>query len=366
MKKSLIVAAAFLLPLPVLAQANRVYEAAAMVPTGVEGVRGFPEAPRSFDAIRASDIDLARYGLPPRPHEPESLARWQAAMAAGAQRSHEPIRKMPLYAGPAQLARSARSAVAGATPNRTQTNNWSGAVSFINVPTYDPARSFSQATAQFTVPSAQAAFAPGGGNVCSGQTMTVGWIGFDGFNSSDVLQGGWFAQESCADGTINPPTYCLWAEWYPMTPILCQMSANPGDVVFTEVWNTSAMQGYVYVQDLTTNLSQTVALTCTCSLFGNSVEYIVERPSVGLQPVPLMNYVRGFIVGGSAETFDKITYAASGWSKASPATWTFHASMLEPDSLGNNETVSDYSSSGRWDLIFNAQGCANLGGCIGP
>jgi hypothetical protein len=352
----------------VLAQANRVYEAAANVPTAVAGVRTFPEAPAGFDVVTATDIDLARYGLPPRPHDPDSLARWTTAMTSGARRSHEPMRQMALYAGPAQLASPVHGAIAGSPPSRSTTMNWSGAVSFIDVPTYDPAHSFNQVTAQFTVPYAQSAFDSAGGNVCAGQTMAVGWIGFDGFNSSDVLQGGWLAVSSCTSGTINPPTYCLWAEWYPDTPILCQISANAGDVVFTEVWNTSRAQGNVYVQDLTTNLYQTVALTTTqtAGLFGNSVEYIVERPSIQLQPVPLMNYSRSFIIGGSAETFDKITYAASGWSKPSPATWGYHVSMLEPDSLGNYETVSDYTQSGRWDLIFSAQGCANLGGCIGP
>jgi hypothetical protein len=349
---------------PAQAQANRVYEASAMVPTGIEAVRTFPEPRAGFDAVRASDIDLARYGLPPRPHDPESLVHWTAAMSAGARRSHEPIRKLPISAGPAQLlGKPMRGAVVG-VPSKSQSPNWSGAVNFINVPNYDPAHSFSQVSAQFTVPYAQYAFAAGGGNVCNvGSTWAVGWIGFDGFSSGDVLQGGWLAESLCSNGTVSPPVYCLWAEWYPNNPILCQLSANPGDAVFVEVWNTSQIQGYVYVQDLTTNVSQTVALTSTYNLFGNSVEYIVERPGIVGDPLPLMNYVRNFIVGGSAETFDKITYAASGWSKLSPATWAFHVSMTELDSNGVNEPVSDYAQSGRRDLIFSAGGCANLGGC---
>jgi hypothetical protein len=336
-----------------------------MVPTGIEAVRGFPEPRARFDAGRASDIDLARYGLPPRPHEPESLARWQAAMSTRARHSHEPIRKMPVYAGP--VIRRANTTFAGVKSNTypESTANWSGVVDFIRgLNAYDPAHSFSQVTAQFTVPYAQAAFLDDGGNFCSGQDMAVGWIGFDGWGSNDVLQGGWYAQSSCVNGEYQS-NYCLWAEWYPATPILCQLPAAPGDVVFTEVWNTSTTQGYVYVQNLTTNLYQTVAFTCSGDpcLLGNSVEYIVERPSYGNQPVPLMNYIHSFIIGGSAETFDGITYAAEGWSKPGSAWPIFHASMFEPDANGVNETVSDYKQSGRWDLIFSADGCALSGGC---
>jgi hypothetical protein len=366
--QAFLTAAALLLSLPAFAQANRVYEAAAVVPTGIEGVRGFPEAPSSLDPIRASDIDLARYGLPPRPHDPESLARWIAAMSGGARRSHEPFRKMPWYGGPAMRHTKTtigNSGVKGNTYPET-TENWSGNVDFIRgLSAYDPAHSFSQVTDQFTVPYAQAAFLVGGGNFCAGGTGAVGWIGFDGWGSSDVLQGGWFAQSACANGTVYPSNYCLWAEWYPSTPILCQLTAAPGDVVFTEVWSTSATQGYVYVQDLTTNFYQTAAFTCPGDpcLIGNSVEYIVERFSYGNQPVALMNYVRAFVVGGSAETFDGINYAADGWSKSGPAWPIFHVSMFEPDAIGVNETVSDCKSSGRWDLIFNAGGCAMNGGC---
>jgi hypothetical protein len=357
--------AASLLSLPAHAQASRVYEASAMVPTGIEGVRSFPESRQGFDPLRAFDIDLARYGLPPRPHEAESLARWQAAMSTRPRRSHEPIRKMAEYAGPALR----RAAIASAVKDNTSpqsTSNWSGVVDFIRgLTTYDPAHSFSQVNAQFVVPFAQSAFVPAGGNVCTGQTMAVGWIGFDGWGSSDVLQGGWFAREGCSGGEQIPSEYCLWAEWYPMTPILCQMSANPGDVVFTQVWNTSASEGYVYVQDLTTNLFQTVALTCTLGgspcLIGNTVEYIVERPD--LPPVSLMNYVQNYIIGGSAETFDGTAYTPNGWSKAGAAWPIFHVSMIESDAGGVNETVSDYTQSGRRDLVFSAQGCALNGGC---
>jgi hypothetical protein len=357
----LLLAAALLAPLPALAQASRVYEASAMIPTGIEAVRTFPEPRAGFDAVRASDIDLARYGLPPRPHDLESLARWQEAMSTGARRSHQPIRKMPFAAEPHRP--TARS---GAKPFQTASQNWSGAVDFIPYPTYDPAHSFSQVTAQFTVPFAQSAFAAGGGNVCAGGTAAVGWIGFDGYGTNEVLQGGWYAWEGCGGGEQQPSDYCLWGEWWPNTAVLCQLPAAPGDVAFVEVWNTSSTQGYVYVQDLTTNVYQTVALTCTIRcLFANSVEYIIERPDT--QPIPLMNYVRAFIIGGSAETFDKYIYTASDVTKrpgAIPA--SYHVVMQEPDSIGTLEIVSDYQLSGRWDLVFSNAGCSLSGGCSAP
>ena len=40
-------------------------------------VRTFPPSPPGFDALAASDADLAAHGFPPRPSDPKRLAAWQ-------------------------------------------------------------------------------------------------------------------------------------------------------------------------------------------------------------------------------------------------------------------------------------------------
>jgi Peptidase A4 family len=45
-----------------------------------QGVRVFPPPPRGFDALAASETDLARHGIPPRPDprtQPERAAQWE-------------------------------------------------------------------------------------------------------------------------------------------------------------------------------------------------------------------------------------------------------------------------------------------------
>jgi hypothetical protein len=234
--------AALLLPLPALAQANRVYEASATVPTNIAGVRTFPEAPPSFDPVRASDIDLARYGLPPRPHDADALAHWTAAMAMGARQSHELIRKMPWHIGPAirehaGVNETARTGTNGTT--LTQSLIWSGQVDSIpGLNAYDPAHSFSFVSALMTVPLARSALemplGAGPGSLCNNTSVSgAGWVGFDGFpQGNDVLQGGWAASFFCAVDNESE-TYCLWGAWYPTTGTpLCQYTAQPGDVIF--------------------------------------------------------------------------------------------------------------------------------------
>jgi hypothetical protein len=230
---------------PAFAQVAHLYESG-RISTGIPGVSTFPAPPSGFDAVHATDIDLARYGLPPRPADPDALARWTDAMSSGARMSLEPIKVMPWYAGPARPRILSRQ--------NASSNQWSGQVNELSMPAYDPAHSISQVFAEFVIPYAQSAFVKGGGNVCAGSTMAVGWIGIDGFGVPEVLQGGWLAVSACAGGTSYAPSYCLWAEWYPTTPVLCQqMRVYPGDVVDVEVWNTSATQGYVYLLDRTTN-----------------------------------------------------------------------------------------------------------------
>ena len=71
--------------LPAAAQLSlavkQVYKSAGMIPTNIPGITTFPAPPKGFDPVHAEDTELARYGIPPRPADPEGYAQWAQAMS---------------------------------------------------------------------------------------------------------------------------------------------------------------------------------------------------------------------------------------------------------------------------------------------
>jgi len=69
-------------------------------------VVGYPELPSGFDPRTASDEELRRYGLPPRPdpHKaPEAYSRWQALVSVP-RKANPKLQPTTIYNGPAQSA----------------------------------------------------------------------------------------------------------------------------------------------------------------------------------------------------------------------------------------------------------------------
>ncbi len=131
---------------------------------------------------------------------------------------------------------------------------WSGVANTVpGLTLWNSEKSFAVVFSKFKVQVAEQAFKGGGakGFICTGGwDQEVSWAGIDGFPSGDVLQGGSYSAAYCKDGS-RKTSYCAWVEWYPSYPILCKFAVNPGDVVFTAVFNSSLTNGFVTVVDLT-------------------------------------------------------------------------------------------------------------------
>ena len=122
------------------------------------------------------------------------------------------------------------------------------------------------------------------------------WPGIDGNGGAgfnDVLQGGLEIAAICINGITSGYTI-PWVEWYPAYSVGVSAPAmNPGDLVFVEVWNTSPTQGYVFFYNYSTDSSAEYSVTAPPGTvaYGSSVEWIVERPTVGNVLANLANYV---------------------------------------------------------------------------
>jgi hypothetical protein len=340
-----------------------VYETSASIGTNISGVRTFPEAPKGFDVVRASDAELARYGYPPRPSatgDPDHYAQWVRAMQAAKIRWNGKLRDMGAYSMPAKLGKTVEPAASG-VPRVTGSSNWSGIVNTNALKTWNSKTSIYYVISSFNVPVAEQAF-----GVCDGgYDWEVSWNGIDGFSNGDVLQGGSSSQAFCSGGVLTP-SYCGWVEWYPSYPILCEFGVNPGDDFYVETYSPSGgfNDGFVFIEDETTLSYGTYVLGYISGppLVGNSAEYIVERPGSFFGLYPLANYVWNFWAGSLAVDFN---HYHSGLptqyfpGSASTATWLVN---MYDDAF--DQVISVPAAQGKYGMFMQDTGCAYTGGCV--
>jgi Peptidase A4 family len=174
----------------------------------------------------------------------------------------------------------------------------------------------------FVVPTAHQPFGS-----CTGDWVYSSlWPGIDGnggAGATDVLQAGVEVDAYCSGG-ITSGFYSAWIEWYPNASTRVSSPAiHPGDLVFVEVWSTSATQGYAYFFNYSTNTSAEYALTAPAGtvVHGASLEWIVERPSLGASLTDLTNYI------------------SSAWSEG--VAWNYSAANPTYYYMGDNPT-GDY------------------------
>jgi hypothetical protein len=356
---------------------NAMYTASATIPTNIKGVHTFPAAPAGFDPLQAADMDLARYGYPPRPPQqsnPEDYARWSKAVKA---MKHAPdpnkLVEMPFSSRP-MLPGSASKETAGilGAPSTKTSGNWSGFANTNKNTKWNKSTSFYEVVSEFNTPVAQQPF-----GACDGTTdVEVSWNGIDGFNNGDVVQGGSLSQAKCVSN-VTTTSYCDWIEWFPSYGILCVITpSGPGDDVYVATLDTGGGG--------TTGTSQTVCLTDetlnmgSCylldwlsgpGLVGDSAEYIVERPGytcgVNICLVPLANYVADFWAYSEAWTFTEYDAYVSKGTKTpnypgSTATTTYLINMMNDQFT---EIISSATAEGDYGIAFFDENCANTGGC---
>jgi hypothetical protein len=274
---------------------------------GIDAVAG---PPAGFDAVHASDAELAAVALPPRPDAqktPAAYAKWVRAMSVHTTRMLAPLQATTIYHGPARNIGTARTDVTPSGVSNIATNtssNWSGDVNLNKLTRYNTSTSFYYILSDFVVPQVTNA-------TCDGTyDYSSQWDGIDGWNSGDVLQAGTEADAYCSGGSTSL-YYAAWIEWYPYSESrISGFTVNPGDDMFIEVWDTSSTVGYAYVENMSTG--QTVEYELTppsgTTLVGNSAEWIVERPEVNGSLATLADYVLDYQSSGAAYNFKDTEY----------------------------------------------------------
>ncbi len=237
----------------------------------------YPTPPPGFRPLTASNEDLAKYGLPPRPsagaHGSVPLATWSRAMAS-ARTAITP-----------QVARTGRQHIRAIVVTAKQihqaglmySTNWAGQVLINPVGSFG-AGSYAEILAEWQIPAVQEAI-----GTCGSTDVSSVWVGIDGSsNSKDVMQAGTEADVTCSGGN-NYPSYYAWFEWYPGDEYeITNFPVAPGEAMLVVVQATSATTANATFVDLQSNQYTVIGFAAPAgtSLKGDSAEWIVERPSI--------------------------------------------------------------------------------------
>lgn len=264
------------------------------LPTNLAGITTIAAPPTGFDALRATDADLAYYGFPPRPNDNSGdYKSWARAMAASQERIVPVLQPTHIFHGPAQKGPSA-------VANTFSSYNWSGYVKLGAAKSYGkPSYSFVYSDA--TVPTAKQA----NGKCTGGWDYASAWVGIDGYNSNDVLQDGIEFDAYCK-GSTKATFYSPWFEWFPYNEVrISGLPIAPGQEYFMEVWSTSSTVGHAYLVNVTKKKAVTVVFSAPkgTKLIGNSAEWITERPGLSTGLATLTNYGSQTYTDALGETF---------------------------------------------------------------
>jgi hypothetical protein len=247
----------------------------------------FPTPPTGFAPITASDAELAKYGLPPRPnpfvHSALPYATWSRAMAA----AHTPVEPQVVHTGRRHIRAIVINAGRARRAGTEQSTNWAGQALINPVGSFG-AGSYAEVVGQWVVPAVQQAI-----GTCGGTDVSAIWVGIDGTGgSSDVAQAGTEADASCSGG-VNRPSYYAWFEWYPGDEYeVSNFPIAPGESVLVVVQATSATTANATFVDVQSNQYTVLGFAAPSgtTLVGDSAEWIVERPTIGKSLGKLADY----------------------------------------------------------------------------
>jgi hypothetical protein len=329
---------------------------APMENTNVKGVKIAKGAPAGFDALKATDRELALYGLPPRPDQasaPKEFMLWQRAMGAA---KHRASGKLDVKSFSSTNLKPSKLS---ASQSSYGSFNWSGVASVNKNKTWKTKTSFQEVVSIFNVPVAQPPFGACGNGIV-GPFYEVSWNGIDGFDNGDVVQGGSLSAADCSGDTL----YEAWVEWYPSYSIIGVFYVNPGDDIEVVTFAYPGTDDQlVFVEDITLGVYAEVDLPYVTGpgVVGSSAEYIVERPCCDADnfPLPLANTVYDFFNDDVA--FDSVKAFYPG----SQVTTNANISMVNDTDTEYIEGVFDGSTGeqGLESLWFYTEGCALSGGC---
>lgn len=295
-----------------------------------------PPPPRGFDPASASDTELQQNGFPPRPDpqsEPDAYAHWKKLVSVP-RVANPKLQLTTITNNPAQRLR-----IGGTLQNGTTKGyfyNWSGAALAANKHTFT--KNMSAIYGEWVVPVAQQAF-----GVCNGfWDYSSQWVGFDGLNNSDVLQAGTEVDAYCSAGTTST-FYSAWYEWYPYDETRVSLpDVEPGDYMGVEVWyTTESPNGNAYIANFTLDSAESYAFTIppSTTYYGDSAEWIEERPEVGGVYADLTNYVADGFTYSFAQVGKSYYYPTKGGTKDYALTMVCDSSYWSPGSSCSEETA---------------------------
>jgi hypothetical protein len=167
-------------------------------------------------------------------------------------------------------------------------DNWSGFV------ITNPANVFSNmqtsVSGTFIEPSPRTGCEPGVG---PGVYRSSQWVGIDGWGSPDVLQAGTELVVQCGGWGI---THYAWLEWFPNAEVaITNLPVSQGNTIDVNIDVIRAAPGHpVQYRFLISSNMTYVVLFLTpppgTTLLGNSVEWIVEAPTVGTTIASITDY----------------------------------------------------------------------------
>jgi hypothetical protein len=296
----------------------------------MNGVSAVEPPPSGYDPEMASAAVNAQFGLPPEPDStvvPRTHEAWRRAVRAARNRASATIEQTAIFHGPTKKKVTAAVGESNGTSS-VDTLNWSG-TSVVNGSTAN----LEAVTALFVVPTAHQAL----GQCADGWDYASLWPGIDGnggAGSGDVLQAGVSVNAFCTGNNVTQNQYYPWIEWYPYSETRVNSPViNAGDLVFIEVWSTSPTQGYAYFYNYSTDRSAEYSITAPPGtvVHGSSVEWVVERPSLGSSLTNLTNYIATPWAEGVA------------WNYADPNPTTY--SMGGNPSVGTLEQITMLDNS---------------------
>jgi hypothetical protein len=362
------------------------FASAPKVPTNIKGVSVFVGPPKGFNPSAATDEELASYGLPPRPTDPEALAKWTTAMSALKTRVAAHLEAKPWSNKPMILGKEPTSSATSGGPTLFGSLNWSGIANTNKLTKWNNNTSFDYVSSYFVQTNAQPPFGACPGS--DGPWYTSTWNGIDGANSGDVVQTGTLGYADC--GGPADTFYVGWVEWYPSYPILewyCDYGEGyvpcvvlPGDDFFAVTYGSGAPGSYpappypgcgpqsTYIEDITQGWYGAATLDWQAGpcLVGSSAEYIVERPGVGYPGAPdglapLANTVFDFAAGNFAlDGHGSPTFYPGAQTAA-----TWNITMYDDTGSIPISTVTAGNSGpqGLGSLWYQTINCAYFGGC---
>jgi len=317
-----------------MALTTTVAVSAQVIPTEVFGAHAYQAPFETFSPLHASDAELARYGFPPRPSDPNRLSRWNHAMSRAIHRLAPEPRIIP----------NVRMAPADNTI-------WSGMIVPSGAGSYGQS-SIEHVEAEWEVPLASPA--RGDATCSTGYYTVANWVGIDGYGGT--TDGPFYPSDSLWQaGTMSyqlpsgcSPLYAFVYEWWPAGQVGVSVGIGVGQIVFVEVWSTNSTTGEVFFLNETTGDYTQVQVDapsgpCSygngtgnqpCVLTGTSAEWIIENP----------------LIGGKQQNFGN--YIINYWSAAYAG--TFGGTQLEPGSSGA-QALYLVDSSGTvisWPLVL--------------